>query len=105
MIKLKSKEKSWTFNKLLELPRGTELYTLTRHVSRSGMFRRISVFYVDADMGIREILGFPELNIRYDSQECGFRMQGCGMDMGYHLVERMSQEVHGEGNYFKHVWL
>jgi len=74
------------------------IYTTTRHISKSGMSRSISVFlvlnrnYVDTQANNPQIV-----NIDYyvekicerkrDRKNGGVKIGGCGMDMGFALVD------------------
>jgi hypothetical protein len=78
---------------------GDTLHTITRHVSSSGMSRAISVvkvgrdgsiFYLD---GLVARAGIFSLHPRYD----GLKLDGAGMDMGFHLVYSVSRAVFADG--------
>lgn len=85
------------------------VYTILRHVSRSGMSRNISAFVIHENQ--------PH-NITYDVSKIldyklaknteGVRVGGCGMDMGFHLVYSLSSSLYGiddRGGYrLKHRW-
>ena len=83
---------------------GDELVTILRHVSRSGMMRRISVIAVDKENGrhaisdytwnVARILG---CSIDRDSYDGGMRVNGCGMDMGFHAVYSLSRALYPDG--------
>lgn len=82
-------------------PPGTTVYTVLRHVSRSGMMRNISLQVVkagnvqDITWHVARVLGYP---IRHASgwvQDRGLSVNGCGMDMGFHLVNALSYALHG----------
>lgn len=73
--------------KLLEIIHpGDKIYTVLRHVSRSGMSRDISVVVFDGerkmtlDWDISRLLDYPL------AKGSGVKVSGCGMDMGFHLV-------------------
>lgn len=103
----------------LNWPEGTKIYCILRHESRSGMFRVIDMLVnIDGEMytvvpknknGERD-KKFP---FKYDYKRYGWRVSGCGMDMGFHLVYSLcmflffdSKNPHGQAGYrFKHVWL
>lgn len=76
-------------------PAGTTMYALIRNVSRSGMSRSIDLYVIKDGRLVRmtaearRILGLP-----YDSNHGGVKVQGCGMDMGYHLVDSLSRAVY-----------
>lgn len=92
-----------------------QVYTILRHVSRSGMFRVIQlVTFVDNEpvfMGysVAKLLGY-----NYDSDREGIKVSGTGMDMGYHLVNSLSSFLYRneDGSYshdgaykLRHRWL
>ena len=84
---------------------GSTVYTVLRSVSRSGMSRDITPLILTPD-GPRYIQGPVHvlLNLPYGLRSgfFGVKIKGCGMDMGYHLVERMSQAL---GLKLNHQWL
>lgn len=81
---------------------GMTVYTVLRHRSASGMFRRISVLTImprdkrgpadfrQWDYHVCRVLGYAD-----NRQKEGVPMSGCGMDMGYHLVNSLSYALHG----------
>lgn len=80
------------------LPPGATVYTVLRHVSTSGMQRRISLFAM--------VDGQP-FNIDYWAKRaCGWRLhqdggivvRGCGMDMGFSLVYELSSTLYRDGH-------
>lgn len=80
-----------------DLKPGTTVYTILEHVGRSGMSRRIGVrVFVDnepryLDGLVAIALGEPV------PRDGGIRMDGCGMDMGFELVYRLSHALYPEG--------
>lgn len=79
------------------LPPGTTIYTALRHVSRSGMQREISLHIVE-DGGIRWISGYAAraMGARLGKRD-GIIAGGCGMDMGFHLVNNLSYALYPDG--------
>jgi hypothetical protein len=77
---------------------GTKVYTITRHVSQSGMTRRISAFaivkgeLVNLDWYIEKIGLFK----RHKTEE-GLVIGGCGMDMHFHLVYELGSVLYPKG--------
>lgn len=77
---------------------GDTVYTMTRHVSRSGMMRRISVFIardnriVDLDWHIAKTGLFK----RHKSKE-GLIVGGCGMDMHFHVIHTLGRYLYPNG--------
>lgn len=89
------------------------VYTILRHVSRSGMFRIIDCFVIVDNSplwigaSVAKILGF-----KYDFDRQGIKISGCGSDMGYEIVYGLSCELYCKERYehdkaytLKHSWL
>lgn len=90
---------------------GVTLYTILRHVSKSGMQRRISVIHqtkegpVELDYLIEALgIGKRKSLTRYGmsgdswkSYEDGIVCGGCGMDMGFDLVYRLGRTMFPKG--------
>lgn len=79
---------------------GTKVYTALKKVSSSGMSRHISLYVATLDAGkpaIQDItyLVARALDYRRDEKDGGLIVGGCGMDMGYHLVNSLSYCLHG----------
>lgn len=98
---------------LLEILKpGDTVYTLLRHVSKSGMMRRIDL-YIIRDNEPRRISYLVADALGYKiGEKQGIVVSGCGMDMGYHLVNNLLQVLFcpekytHEGAYaLKHEWL
>lgn len=85
-------------------PVGSTVHVLIRHVSRSGMQHAISVVATDEDGGISDISWQVARAIgwRIHPRQPGVKVDGCGMDMGYHLVYTLSTVLHGDGYALKH---
>lgn len=108
---------------LLEtLKPGSKVYTVLRHVSASGMSRRIDLYTIENNEP-RYLSGYAAkvmgMKLHKDG---GIVVGGCGMDMGFHLVYELGSalwpkgtpEPHGtrngtpdrDGGYaLKHHWL
>lgn len=86
------------------LPPGSTVYSILRHVSRSGMQRRIS-FYCIADRGFSAdprpepvfLDGYvaTALGMSCHPSKDGLTVNGCGMDMGFHVVYSLSYALFG----------
>ncbi len=90
---------------------GATVYTVLKHVSKSGMSRRITPLIVHPDGEIMNISGLVSdvLEWRYND-EGSVVVGGCGMDMGFHLVYCLSSTLfrdqgHDSGYALKHRWL
>lgn len=77
---------------------GQTVYTILRHVSRSGMSRSISALLMEPD-GPRDIshLVSRVLGSPLDRNNGGVKVGGCGMDMGFYLVYELSYSVFPSG--------
>ena len=88
---------------LKDIPTDT-IYTVLRHVSSSGMQREISVKMIDAGRVIHlDYLVGEALGIKSGIHN-GLKIRGCGMDMGFHLVDLINQ-VCGNGKKFRQEWI
>lgn len=84
---------------------GDTVYTVLRHVSASGMMRRISLFVIrpnEFDEGKPEpyVLDFlcePVGLGKWDRDKGGIKIAGAGMDMGFDLVYRLGRILYPDG--------
>lgn len=78
---------------------GDKVYTILRHVSASGMTRRISVKAIkggtlcDITHHVANVAGF-----RMAFPKEGLRVSGCGMDMGFEVVYRLGAVLWPKGD-------
>jgi len=93
--------------RLLELLKpGDRVYCILRHVSRSGMMRRISPVIIkggctmNLDNWVGAVLDWPSAGTGE-----GIKVDGCGMDMGFHLIYSLSSVLFKDGYALKHEWL
>jgi len=95
-MKMEQKEAIERLREILNV--GDTVYTILRHVSRSGMLRAISVITVknndiiDLTYLVSKALGWKR-NKRHE----GINVNGCGMDMGFHLVYTLSSVLYPKG--------
>lgn len=71
---------------------GDTVYCILRHVSRSGMQRTIQT--VKLEDGQPLYLGYNVARVigaSYDDKREGVKVDGCGMDMGFHIVYSLSR--------------
>jgi hypothetical protein len=77
--------------------------TILRHVSRSGMFRRISMVIardaevIDITWDAARVMGDPVKQGGKYVQDAGMAVGGCGMDMGFHIVHNLSSKLFPDG--------
>lgn len=73
------------------------VYTVLRHVSQSGMSRDISLFIVE-DNRLRNITYTASIalgeKVKDKNGQRVIRVNGCGMDMGFHLVYSLASVLY-----------
>jgi len=88
---------------LKDIPTDT-IYTVIRHVSSSGMQREISVKMIDAG----RIIGLDYLVSTATGckigKHGGLVVKGCGMDMGFHLVDQINH-LFSPSKKFRQEWI
>jgi hypothetical protein len=111
----KEKQKAYSKARLLEmLSHGDTVYTVMRHVSASGMSRRIDL-YTMRDNRPQYLSGYASILTGWRLHDNGgIVVGGCGMDMGFHLVYTLSSilfrdnPIEGRthsGYELRHEWL
>lgn len=95
-------------NLLNWLKPGDTVYTILRHVSKSGMQREISlavakhnqhtkgIYFIHPNYAASRVLGLSQ------GKKDGLIIKGCGIDMGYHIVDNLSQVL---GFELRQEWL
>lgn len=85
---------------------GDTVHTVLRHVSSSGMSRRIDLYKVEHDgprygTDLRFLTGYAAavLGYRWDDRngKHGLVVGGCGMDMGFHVVYSLARVLFPDG--------
>ena len=123
-MKYSKEEKQESLERLRNwIKKGDTLHTTVRHVSRSGMMRYITTRHLQKsdhpdrevnvsnyDYHIARVLDLPEA-----PNFAGVKVGGCGMDMGFWLVYRLSRAIFGDvpkgegdsdhGYWIKQEWL
>lgn len=80
---------------------GETVYTVLRHVSRSGMSRGIDVYRMEGNSPVwitgyvGHAIGSPQSRKDWERSQ-GLRVGGCGMDMGFHVVNSLSYVIFPE---------
>jgi hypothetical protein len=102
-------EQSYAERIVESLPEGTTIFTVLRHVSRSGATRVIDVAVpvemTDGRLDMVYLRSLPRIGRRLDRKRDGFRISGGGMDFGAELVDDIGRAYHGDGRRFRHRWL
>lgn len=81
---------------------GDTVYTVLRHVSRSGMSRNIDLYYMRDDAPqwisayVGHAIGSPQSRKNWERSQ-GLTVGGCGMDMGFHLVYNLGRVLFRDG--------
>lgn len=81
------------------LPPGSTVYTVLKHVSRSGMSRNIDCFVIqdNAPRWISPLVS-KATGIRFNEKAEALTVNGCGMDMGFHVVYELSYRLYPQGH-------
>ncbi len=77
---------------------GDTIYTVLRHVSKSGMYRVIDCYVIRDNEPLRISWSVAAVcSDRYDTRHEGIGIGGCGMDMGFAIVYNLSRVLFKEG--------
>lgn len=95
----KAEEKAQAIERLRAfLPPGSTVYCVLRHISSSGMSRRIDMYTIGEDRQPVYLSGLVSKAIGMRlSDKGGIVVGGCGMGMGMHLVYEMSATLYRDG--------
>ena len=89
----------WLAEMRADLPPGTTVHTILRHVSRSGMTRDIDLLRMGDDREGFRWLSYRAAAILGESMaHDAIRVSGAGMDMGFHLVYNLSHRLYPDGS-------
>jgi hypothetical protein len=78
-------------------PPGSTVYTVLRHVSSSGMSRRIAVLFAEGGK-VRDVSHLVARALEYKIHDRGgLIVGGCGMDMGFSVSYNLSSALWGDG--------
>jgi hypothetical protein len=91
---IKKQERERCLGRLSELlkPEAT-VYTILRHVSRSGMMRVIDCYvFIDGQSFCIGYLVSQALGLSFEDGS-GVKISGCGMDMGFAIVHELSSTM------------
>ena len=90
---------------------GDKVWTVLRHRSPSGMSRTIDLVRLERGSDGEERVSTYAWNAakalgwRFDKARDGIKVQGCGMDMGFHAVYELSAVLFGDGYALKTGWI
>lgn len=114
MAKWTKQERADAIERLHEILRpGDTIQVVLQHVSQSGMLRVINAYLIIPRKYKRrkvDILWLGRsiaaaLDWPFDEKKEGVRVDGCGMDMGFHLIYSLAQVLFGDGYKLEHHWL
>lgn len=82
---------------------GSAVYATVRTVSRSGMSRRIDLYAIAGPVAqfhngqpfLARLSGFAARALGWPCNDHGVKVDGCGMDMRWHLVDCLSRTMFG----------
>lgn len=109
-VKARDLDKDYCREQLLThyLREGQRVYCVLRSVSASGMSRQISLLIGEGDE-VRDITYYAAGALGESLHETrgrrSIRVNGVGMDMGFHLVESLSYALFKNGNSLRHEWI
>ncbi len=76
---------------------GDTVFTILRHVSRSGMSRSISVVVMQDGKPFDVSWAVARAGLgTFDRKNDGVKVGGCGMDMGFHLAYNLAWVLYGD---------
>lgn len=97
------------------VPQGSTVHCVLRHVSRSGMSRRIDFYVIERTNGrhgdrLQYLSGWMAVLLGMARSDKGLRVDGCGMDMGFHMVDTLASALYGRdqrgiGNGLRCEWI
>jgi len=108
MARTRTNDQSPSLEQLRQwMPKGTRVFTILRSVSRSGMRREISVVVflpgddrpIHPNHHISQVLGLRR------GKSGGVVLNGCGMDMGFHLIYELAHVLYGDADALTQEWL
>ena len=87
-------------------PKGSTVYLVIRQVSRSGMYRHISVHGIkDNKDSYYSYHVAKVLKWAYKDKTNAVGVGGCGMDMGFHMVYTLASVLYGDGYALKERYI
>lgn len=99
MTKQQEQERDEARARLRELlPPGSTVYTVLRHVSRSGMNRNIDCYAMqdNAPRWISSLVS-KATGISFNAKKESLTVGGCGMDMGFAVVYELAYALYPKG--------
>ena len=85
--------------------KGKTVYTILRSVSTSGMSRVIDMFYIKDGQPIKIHYSTNKVFNKRDGKREGYKISGCGMDMGFHLVSNLASHLFDDYKLIRQEWI
>ena len=85
--------------------KGKTVYTILRSVSTSGMSRVIDMFYIKDGQPITIHYSTNKVFNKRDGKREGYKISGCGMDMGFHLVSNLASHLFDDYKLIRQEWI
>ena len=107
-IKFTKKDEERAYQELRSLLKeGDTVYTILRHVSRSGLSRRLDALIIkdNEPRFISALIAAICDHYPFYGVGEGIRVDGVGMDVGSALVYDLSYKLFGNGYALRHRWL
>jgi|TARA_R100000458_G_scaffold4182_1_gene3381 hypothetical protein len=88
------------------LKKGDTIYTICKHVSRSGMMRHIAFYIMLNNEPFRINAHIADvLDMKFNKHNDALKVSGTGMDMGFHIVYSLSQTLFDDGYNLNQRWM
>lgn len=82
---------------------GDTVYTILRHVSKSGMSRLIDLYLIKGNQPFRITWSTAKtLRVPYDRRYDAIRIGGCGTDVGFSTVYNLGYALFSDGYQLNH---
>ena len=90
-----------------KFPKGSTAYTYVTKVAPTGMSRHIMVAGSDRKGHVQNVSWYIAklLDWKYKDNTRSVFVDGCGMDMGFHLVYTLSSKLYDDGYAIEQQWL
>lgn len=95
---------SYTNEYFLRLPRGTTIYTIQRHRSKSGMLRVLEAYFIlpSENRMLRLVIQDKDFYHRYSFIQNGYLIHGVGFSAANELVRGFGQYIKNDPGYYRY---
>ena len=102
---LKAIEQNLTKDLKKKVKKDSEIIVVIHKVSKSGMQRKMSAFVIYKKQLVNLNFDIAKLDIARRNDNNHLVVNGCGMDMGFHLVYTLSSILFKDGYALKQRWI